>query len=119
MSTLTLLAAAVWIVAQPAISVAAPKPAGETVSAEMKAFLAGFNGDYKAVKAALEKHGAPGLDDKDMGIMNLASPKVTAAERRGGRQCYTFEATAGITVRIYGVCWEGGKIVSVEDKGMR
>jgi hypothetical protein len=111
---------AVWIVAAPAIGAQASKPAGDTaVSAEMKAFLAGFNGDYKAVKAALKKHGAPGLDDKDMGIMNLESPKVTAAGKQGARQCYTFEATAGITVRTYGVCWEGGKIVTVEDKGMR
>jgi hypothetical protein len=88
-------------------------------SAEMTGFLAGFNGDYKAVKAALKTHGAPGLDDKDMGILNLARPRLTASETKGGRQCYTFEAEAGITVRRFGVCWQGGRIVAVEDKGMR
>lgn len=112
--------------AAPAAAAAAPRTpsvsggsATAGASAEMKAFLAPFNGDYKAVKASLGAHGAAGLDDKDMDIMNLAEPKVTAAEVKGGRQCYTFEAKAGIMVRTYGVCWANGKIVAVEDKGMR
>jgi hypothetical protein len=98
---------------------AATSAGAAAVSAEMADFLSGFNGDYKAVKAALKKHAAGGLDDKDMGIMNLAQPKVTASEIKAGRQCYTFDAQAGITVRSFGVCWEGARIVAVEDKGMR
>lgn len=84
------------------------------VSAEMQDFLSGF-GSHTAVTASLAKHGAEGLATQDMEMYDLTDPVVTAKEG----DCYTFDAKAGMTTRTYGVCWEGGKIASVEDKGMR
>lgn len=89
------------------------------VSPEMTGFLAGFNGKSAAVEAALAASGLEGLDAKDMGMYDLGSPTVTKQEKRGENDCYTFDAKAGMTTRTYDVCWKGGKIVEVVDKGMR
>jgi hypothetical protein len=88
------------------------------VSAEMKDFLGGM-GSSSQVAASLSKHGAGGLETQDMEMYDLTSPKVTAHEKRDAQDCYTFDAKAGVTTRTYVACWEGGKIVAVEDRGMR
>jgi hypothetical protein len=95
---------------------AAPKA---DVSPEMQAFLAGIKGKSTDVEAALKAHGAEGLDAKDMGMYDLSSPKVTGTKKDGDKTCYTFDAKAGMTTRTYDVCWTGGKITEVADKGMR
>jgi hypothetical protein len=92
--------------------------AAAQVSDEMKAFMADFGSSSK-VSAALKKHGVDGLDNKDMDMYDLKDPKVTKSETRGAQTCYTLDAKAGVTTRTYDVCWEGGKIAAVEDKGMR
>lgn len=89
------------------------------VSPEMTAFLASFSGKSSAVTSALTAHGAPDLDTKDMGMYDLASPTVTAHEKRADNDCYTFDAKAGMTTRTFETCWAGGKITEVADKGMR
>ena len=89
------------------------------VSPEMQAFLAGIKGKSADVEAALKAHGAEGLDTKDMGMYDLQSPKVTGTKKDGDKTCYTFDAKAGMTTRTYDVCWTGGKITEVVDKGMR
>jgi hypothetical protein len=94
-------------------------PVKVEASPEMKGFLAGFNGKSAGVEAALAANGLEGLDAKDMGMYDLASPSVTGQEKRGENDCYTFDAKAGMTTRTYDVCWKGGKIVEVTDKGMR
>lgn len=91
---------------------------GEKVIPEMKAFMGEFDGTYQAVEAALEKY-APGVDDQDMDIYDLKSPKVVSTEDQDGQVCYTMEAKAGITIRTYVLCWKDGKILSIADKGMR
>jgi hypothetical protein len=93
----------------------APAPAPVEASPEMTGFLGKFDGKSASVEAALKELGAEGLDSKDMGMYDLTDPKVVAREG----DCYDFEAGAGMTIRTYRVCWEGGKIKSVEDKGMR
>lgn len=100
-------------------------PAGTTgsapaveVSPEMKDFLAGM-GDSAKVKASLAKHGVEGLATQDMEMYDLKDGAVTAHEKRGAQDCYTFEAKSGATMRTYVTCWEGGKITAVEDKGMK
>ena len=89
------------------------------VSPEMTAFLAGIKGKSTDVEAALKANGVEGLDSKDMGMYDLSSPKVTATKKDGDKTCYTFDAKAGMTTRTYDVCWTGGKISEVADKGMR
>ena len=96
-----------------------PAAAKVDVSPEMQAFLADFKGKHTDVEAAIKKHGAEGLDHKDMTMYDLGSPKVTATRKDGDKTCYTFDAKAGMTTRTYDVCWAGGKITEVVDKGMR
>ena len=86
-----------------------------TVSAEMTAFMGDLKGTSKDVEAALAKHGVEGLDKKDMDMYDLNSPEVVKSEA----DCYTMDAKAGMTIRTYVLCWKGGKIATVEDKGMR
>jgi hypothetical protein len=89
------------------------------VSPEMKDFAASLTGKSSAVKAALTKYGTEGLASQDMDMYDLSGATVTANEKKGDQDCYTFEAKAGATTRTYVTCWKGGKITSVEDKGMR
>ncbi|MDQ3336199.1 MAG: hypothetical protein M4D80_13600 [Myxococcota bacterium] len=89
------------------------------VSPEMQAFMAGIKGKSTDVEAAIKAHGVDGLDHKDMTMYDLSSPKVTATNKNGDKTCYTFDAKAGMTTRTYDVCWTGGKISEVADKGMR
>lgn len=85
---------------------------------EMRDFIGSFGSSAK-VTAALEKHGAPDLDAKDMGRHDLTSPRVVKAELHGVKLCYAIEAKAGEATRAYLVCWDGGKIVSIDDMGLK
>jgi hypothetical protein len=89
------------------------------VGPEMLAFMSDIKGKSSDVEAALKTHGVEGLDAKDMGMYDLSAPKVTATKKDGDKTCYTFDAKAGMTTRTYDVCWTGGKISEVADKGMR
>lgn len=84
-------------------------------SKEMEGFCTAIKGTSADVKSALATYGAPGLDNKDMDMFNLTDPNVTAANG----DCYTTEFKAGVTTRTYEICWEGGKIKSIADKGMK
>mgnify|MGYP001594886952 CR=1 FL=1 len=88
---------------------------GITVSAEMQDFLGGLKGKSSDVQASLAKHGIADLATADMDMYDLSEAKVTTSTGA----CYTIDAKAGMTVRTYDVCWEGGKINKVVDKGMR
>ncbi len=90
------------------------KKSSVQVSTEMQDFMNNFNGLSASVKYALDNFGAPGLDRKDMDLYNLEKPKVTEANGN----CYLMECKSGLTTRKYNVCWESGKINSVEDRGM-
>lgn len=90
------------------------KAAPVAVSTEMQDFMNNFNGRAASVKIALDGFGKPGLDRKDMDMYDLKEPKVTGASGN----CYTLQCSSGMTKRTYNICWEGGKISSVEDKGM-
>jgi len=95
-----------------------PAAAKVEVSPAMTAFLADIKGKSSDVEAAIKTHGVEGLDHKDMTMYDLSSPKVTASEKRGDKECYTFDAKAGMTTRTYETCWANGKIAEVVDKGM-
>ncbi len=84
------------------------------VSTEMQDFMNNLNGKSASVVIALQSFGKEGLDTKDMGIYDLAKPSVLEANGN----CYLLQCTSGMTKRKYNLCWEGGKISSIEDKGM-
>ncbi len=90
------------------------KSSGVKVSTEMQDFMNNLNGKSASVVIALQQFGKEGLDTKDMGIYDLANPKVLEANGN----CYLLECKSGMTKRKYNLCWEGGKIASIEDKGM-
>lgn len=83
---------------------------------EMVAFLAMLDGSDDCVPRALRKHGKNTLDDKDMSMYMLRDARVVATDEKSDtKTCYDFEAQGGsVTYTFEGVCWEGGKIVSVK-----
>ncbi len=82
------------------------------VSTEMSDFISGFNGDAAEVSKALEKYGAnEEVKDANMAMYNLDAPKVTAVDG----SCYTLVCKSGLVENTYTVCWEDGKITSIED----
>ena len=85
-----------------------------TLSTEMQDFMLNFNGRSASVRVALDDFGKPGLDRKDMDLYDLDKPVVL--ESNGN--CHLMQFVSGMTKRKYNVCWEGGKISSIEDKGM-
>ena len=50
-----------------------------------------------------------------MSMYDLKDPKVTA---KNG-DCYTVEFAAGITTRVYDVCWKDGKITTITEKEVK
>jgi hypothetical protein len=82
------------------------------VSPEMKEFIGMLNGTSDDVTAALAKFGASdAIMNNDMSMYNLAEPKITGKEA----DCYTTEFKAGITTRIYSICWSNGKISAITE----
>jgi hypothetical protein len=90
------------------------KSQDNNLSTEMNAFMGKLNGSSDNVANALKEFGKDSLATNDMEMFNLEQPKVI--ETNGN--CYLLRAKSGMTFRRYNLCWEGGKIVSVEDRGM-
>lgn len=101
---------------KPAAAKAALPP---PVLGEMKAFLAMLDGKSATVDKALKKFTARGVKTADMQMYNLADGTVTQAQTKGDTTCYSMEAKSGMTVRQYELCWKGGKIVRIADRGMK
>ncbi len=88
------------------------------VSKEMTEFMALMKGSDKDVDFAVKKNAAtPAIAQNDIIMYKLSEPTVVSVSADG--KCYMMEAKAGITVRSYNICWEGGKITGIEDKGMK
>ncbi len=86
------------------------------MSAEMQDFVSMIKGTSADVSSALTKFGATEeIVDNDMSMYDLKDPKVTAKEG----DCYTAEFSAGITTRVYEICWQEGKIVSITEKEIK
>ncbi|MFN3199428.1 MAG: hypothetical protein ACE366_13575 [Bradymonadia bacterium] len=99
-----------------------PKPVvGKAIKAQvghpgMASFLAEGFGDANKVSAALKRFAPEGLDLADMDVFELRDPQITAQ----ADVCFTVEATAGITLRTYVLCWASdAQLASVKFKGMR
>jgi hypothetical protein len=94
-----------------------PAPAVE-VSDAMKAFMSEL-GEHDKVTAALNKHGAEGLE-ADMGQYNIGDPVVTGSNpgQAAGETCYAMQAKTGAVQRKFELCWTDGKITRAENKGL-
>lgn len=88
------------------------------VTPEMSDFLSQF-GTGVSIGKTLKKHGAKGLDSKDMELYDIKSPQVSKAKKQGPLTCYAISGKAGLTTRSYDVCWEGKQIRRIDDLGMR
>jgi hypothetical protein len=83
------------------------------MSAEMQEFVGMIKGKSADVSAALTKFGASDeIINNDMGMYDLADPKVTAKEG----DCYTAQFQSGAVTRIYSICWKDGKITGITEK---
>lgn len=80
------------------------------VQPEMQAFMQMFDGTYQKVEAALNEYAVDELKKHDISMYDMSEPKVTAKEDN----CYTMEAKAGMTVRVYKICWTDAKISGIE-----
>lgn len=83
------------------------------VSDAMRDFVSGFDGTAEAVEAALAKY-AEGVDT-NMGFFTLEEPVISAKEMKDGQECYTLRVKSGSILRTYTICWQGDKIVSIEE----
>lgn len=86
------------------------------VSDEMKVFTKMIQGDYTDVSKALEKYAARDeLKTHNITMYDLDDGQITAREG----DCYTVEFKAGITTRVYRVCWKNKKITELESLGIQ
>lgn len=82
---------------------------------EMQTFMSYF-GSFDKLQRGFAKYGAEGLDTKDMDIHDLKEPEITAIKEEGEKHCYTISATDPLEKKlVYTLCWEKGKIISVEE----
>ncbi len=82
---------------------------------EMAAFLALLDGSDEAVSAALKAHAVVGIDSAEMDWYMLSHPQRVAHE--GDTFVYDFKS--GMMVRSYALSWQDGRIVRIENRGVR
>ncbi|MBL9020912.1 MAG: hypothetical protein JNL21_01880 [Myxococcales bacterium] len=94
---------------------AKPADAPADVIPEMAEFMKMLDGSDDGASKAVKKFGKAGIDSKELSDYTLREPKILKTEKKSDKvTCYDFEAKAGMMVDTFeGVCWEGGKIVSV------
>lgn len=85
------------------------------VSSEMTSFMNMLTGSDDAVEKALDNYALESTSREDMDMYSLETPKVVGSSDN----CYEMEAKAGMTVRMYELCWEEGKITKISDKGFK
>ncbi|NLI82854.1 MAG: hypothetical protein GX443_14355 [Deltaproteobacteria bacterium] len=77
--------------------------------------------------AVLQKYCDPGIMRQAMGLLVIKKPYVIKTEQNGAAVCYTVEGTTEETSReipadslqTYNVCWENGRVVSLEFYGAK
>lgn len=86
---------------------------------ELMALLDGTEGcAQKAVNTYFTEDLKNSLDESNsltFANYNMMEAKVIAVEG----QCCTMEAKSGVTTRSFKLCWQGDKVSSVEDLGMK
>jgi hypothetical protein len=84
----------------------------------------GSQAEYAAV---LKKYCDPGIIRQAMGLLVIKNPYVIKTEQKGKAFCYTVEGATvetssefpADTIQTYNVCWERGRIASLEFYGAK
>lgn len=99
----------------------ADKPAAANPG-KMNEFMAMLDDTEGSSKKAADSYFSDSLKSSmeassDLGFTNytMKEAKVTAVEG----QCCTMEAKAGLTTRSFKLCWQGDKVTSVQDLGIK
>ncbi len=85
------------------------------------------HGSQEQYAAVLKKYCDPGIIRKAMGLLVIKTPYVIKTEQKGKAVCYTVEGVTeetsfempADTTQTYNVCWENGKVVSLEFYGAK
>ncbi|MEN6321128.1 MAG: hypothetical protein ABFD82_20605 [Syntrophaceae bacterium] len=85
------------------------------------------HGSPAQYEAVLKKYCDPGIIRKAMGLLVIKKPYVVKVEQKGRTLCYTVEGTTeetsseipADTTQTYNVCWENGRVVSLEFYGAK
>lgn len=85
------------------------------------------HGSPEQYEAVLKKYCDPGIIRRAMGLLVIKNPYVIKSEPRGNGICYTVEGRTVETsseipsdvIQTYNVCWEGGRVVSLEFYGAK
>jgi hypothetical protein len=85
------------------------------------------HGSQAQYATVLEKYCDPGLMRQAMGLLVIKKPYVLKTEQKGPAVCYTVEGTVvgtsvefpADTTQTYHVCWESGRITSLEFYGAK
>jgi hypothetical protein len=85
------------------------------------------HGSQAQYAAVLQKYCDPGIMRQAMGLLVIKRPYVIKTEQKGSMVCYTVEGTTegtsselpADTTQTYNVCWEGGRVASLEFYGAK
>lgn len=99
---------------------------GPNVTPEMEECMRshGSQGQHAAV---LRKYCGPEIMNQAMGLLAIKNPQVVRTQKTGKAVCYLVEGsigeasteTPGETMQSYCVCWESGRVVSLDLSGGR
>ncbi len=82
----------------------------------MADFLSAFTGDSDVIESAKKKYAAANLDDPDtIDAYNLEAPEILSQDESG---CYSVRTKAGVSLRTWEICWQGGKIKTIKQTEM-
>ncbi|RQO30158.1 hypothetical protein DBR32_11270 [Taibaiella sp. KBW10] len=99
-----------------------PKAAAVKNPGKMKEFMAMLDGTDGSAKKAADTYFSEELKNSlaesnklTFNDFNLQDAKVVSV----AGDCCTMEAKAGVTTRSFKLCWQGDKVTSIEDLGVK
>lgn len=99
---------------------------GPRISPEMKECLQS-HGSQEQYAGVLRKYCSPEMIRRAMGLLVVTDPQVVRIRHSGKAVCYLVEGlmadastlSSGGAVQDYSVCWENGRVVSLDFNGGR
>lgn len=130
-TTVTVLSAAIFIAScggattKSTGDATADKPAKEAVAAnpgKMSDFMAMLDGTEGSAQKAVDAYFSDDLKNNQAAANELTFTNFTMKDAKVVSvegQCCTMEAKAGVTTRSFKLCWQGDKVTSIEDLGVK
>jgi hypothetical protein len=99
---------------------------GPRISSEMQECLQS-HGSQEQYAGVLRKYCSPEMIRQAMGLLAVKEPQVVRIQHSGKAVCYLVEGViadaptqaSGEAVQVYSVCWENGRVVSLDFNGGR